>query len=100
MPLTKEFRESASSVMLAFLDHTPPSEAVRIPLEPQEGMTLWEYRKTYYLRTRDSLMWPAWSAVVNGAGGIRCYEVQKTPRLLVSRDGVIETYRVKDTRHE
>ena len=100
VPLTKEFRESASSVMLAFLDHTPPSEAVRIPLDPQEGMTLWEYRKTYYLRTRDSLMWPAWSAVVNGAGGIRCYEVQKTPRLLVSRDGVIETYRVKDTRHE
>lgn len=96
-PLTKEFKESASSVMLAFLDHVPPSEAVRIPMEPKDkGMTLWKYRNTHYLRTNHSLMWPSWTAVVNGAGGMKCYEMPKTPRILISREGVIETFVVRD----
>lgn len=96
-PLTKEFKESASSVMLAFLDHVPPSEAVRIPMEPKDkGMTLWKYRNIHYLRTSHSLMWPSWTAVVNGAGGLKCYELPKTPRILISREGVIETFVVRD----
>lgn len=95
-PITKNIKETASSVMLAFLDHVPPADARRVRLEPKdEKTTLWALNDTHYLRTTHSLIWPAWTAVVNGAGGIRCYEMPVTPRIVLSRDGVIETIRIK-----
>ena len=36
------------------------------------------------------------AAGVNGAGGLKCYELPKTPRILISREGVIETFVVRD----
>ena len=95
-PLTKEIKETASSAMLAFLDHVPPTSATRVTFTPKDDSTiLWKLEGKHYLRTMHSLMWPAWLSVVNGAGGIKCYEMPITPRLMLSRNGVVETFKIK-----
>ncbi len=95
-PLTKEIKETASSAMLAFLDHVPPANARRVAFTPKDDSTfLWKLDGKHYLRTMHALMWPAWLSVVNGAGGIKCYEMPITPRLMLSRNGVVETFKIK-----
>lgn len=95
-PLTKDIKETASSAMLAFLDHVPPAESVRVRTEPKdEKTTIWKFQDQHYIRTTHTLMWPAWTSVVNGAGGIKCYEAPVTPRLLLSKNGEIETVVLK-----
>ena len=37
-------------------------------------------------------MWPAWSAVVNGAGHTRCYKTPATTRIMLSVNGQIQTF--------
>lgn len=96
IPVLKNIKETANSTMLSFLDRVPPKDAVRLRIDPADGDLLgWEYNGKHYLRTTDMLVWPAWIAVVNGAGDTKCYEVEPTPRVMISRDGVIQTLLLK-----
>lgn len=91
-PILADIKETANSTMLAFLDQVPPSNAVRVRTNAKAGtMTVWSYNDRHYIRTNQTLMWPAWSAVVNGPGNTKCYEVPKTARVMLSIDGKIET---------
>lgn len=106
MPIIENIKETATSEMLAFLDRVPPTSAVRVALEsPTDKLTVWRLGNAHYIRTDHTLMWPAWTAVVHGAGNVRCYEAPVTPRLMLSADGKIRTVVVKETagkggRHE
>lgn len=42
-------------------------------------------------------MWPAWTAVVNGAGSTKCYELPVTTRIMLSREGSVQTILLKNT---
>ena len=87
------------TAMLAFLDRVPPEKAVRVRVEPgTDDVLVWNYNGKHYLRTVHSLMWPAWTAVVNGAGNTRCYEVPVTSRVMLSRNGQIQTLLLKPSR--
>jgi intracellular multiplication protein IcmK len=89
-------KETVSSEMLAFLDRVPPKGAHRLRLDPASAASdLWSMGDMYFLRTSDSLVWPAWKAVVNGAGAIKCYEIPVTSRVLIARDGKISTFKIK-----
>ena len=93
VPILKDIRETADSSMLAFLDRVPPEGAVRIRMEPRsETVGIWKYNGKHYIRTSNALMWPAWSAVVNGAGHTRCYETPATTRIMLSVNGQIQTF--------
>ena len=96
VPITKAIKETADSSMLAFLDRVPPEQAARVRVEPgSDDMLVWSYNGKHYVRTIHSLMWPAWTAVVNGAGNTRCYEIPLTSRLMISRNGQIQTIRLQ-----
>ena len=96
VPITKDIRETADSSMLAFLDRVPPEQAARVRVEPgSDDVLVWSYNGKHYVRTIHSLMWPAWTAVVNGAGNTRCYEIPITSRLMISRNGQIQTIRLQ-----
>ena len=43
-------------------------------------------------------MWPAWLAVVNGAGDVKCYEAPVTSRIMVSNNGKIQTIVLSDAK--
>lgn len=96
MPLVKDIRETADSTMLSFLDRVPPKDSVKMRFEPKaENVSIWEYGNKLYIRTAHPLIWPAWNAVVNGAGNTRCYEAPRTGRIMLSINGNIETFVLK-----
>jgi intracellular multiplication protein IcmK len=98
IPIVENIKETASSELLAFLDRVPPPAAARVALDaPTDKLTIWRLGDAHYIRTEHALMWPAWTAVVHGAGNVRCYEAPVTPRLMLSADGKIRTVVVKET---
>ncbi|WP_367116543.1 DotH/IcmK family type IV secretion protein [Desulfovibrio sp.] len=98
VPIIENIKETADSAMLAFLDRVPPVEAARVRMEPgQEKVNVWKYNDRHYIRTSHTLMWPAWTAVVNGAGNVKCYEAPVTARVMFSINGRIQTIILKDS---
>ena len=98
VPIIENIKETADSAMLAFLDRVPPQEAARVRMEPaQEKVNVWKYNGKHYIRTSHTMMWPAWTAVVNGAGNVKCYEAPVTARVMFSVNGRIQTIILKDS---
>lgn len=96
IPVLKDIRETANSTMLSILDRVPPENSTRLKMQPaSDDLMGWEHNGKHYLRTSRMLVWPAWNAVVNGAGNTKCYEVEPTSRIMLSRDGGIQTVHVR-----
>ncbi|MGE9986145.1 DotH/IcmK family type IV secretion protein [Desulfovibrio sp. SGI.169] len=99
LPIIRDIKETADSSMLAFLDRVPPEKAVRVRVEPgADDVLVWNYNGKLYVRTVHSLMWPAWTAVLNGAGNTKCYEVPVTSRLMLSKNGQLQTLLLKHSK--
>ncbi len=101
IPIIENIKETTTSELLAFLDRVPPASAVRVGLESPpynlaDKLTVWRLGDAHYIRTDHTLMWPAWTAVVHGAGNVRCYEAPVTPRLMLSASGKIRTVVLKE----
>lgn len=98
VPVIENVRETVDSTILAFLDRVPPDGAVRVRTEPHmDKVSVWRFNNTHYIRTSHTLMWPAWTASVNGAGNVKCYEAPVTSRIMISNNGNIQTIVLKDT---
>ena len=98
VPIIQDIKETVDSNLLAFLDRVPPKGAVRIGIKPnQENLTVWKFGEKHYIRSVHTLMWPAWSAVVNGAGSVKCYETAITGRIMLSNNGRIQTITLNDS---
>lgn len=96
------------SIMMQFLDNVPPRSATRIRLlsdsgetrdmqlawEERQGVALWSYQDSLYLRSKHPLTWPAWNAVAKGPGGVRVYELSRVPSIMVSQGGRSVVYEV------
>ena len=96
-PVIEDIKETVNSSMLAFLDHVPQAGAVRVRMEPTpDKVQIWKLGANHYIRTSHSMMWPAWTAVVNGAGNMKCYEVPVTSRIMLSVGGKMQTLVLKD----
>ncbi len=91
-PSIERISETVSSAMLAFLDQVPPNNALRVQTSLQvENLKVWKYEDKIFIRTKDLLLFPSWSASVNGAGNIKCYEIyHNNTRILLSIDGQIQ----------
>lgn len=75
-----------NSIEYSFLYETPPAEAEEIELRPSLGRA-WLYEGRIFYRSASNLIWPAYTGVVNGQGGVRVYELGLVPLLMISRDG-------------
>ena len=76
-----------SHTQIAFLEGTPPAGARTLTAHPAKPATAWLYKGSIYLRTRASLVFPAWQSVVRGSGHLRVYTVAPVPQILVDRHG-------------
>ena len=97
VPVIEDIKETVNSSMLAFLDHVPPAGAVRVRMESApEKVQVWKLGTNHYIRTNHSMVWPAWTAVVNGAGNMKCYEAPVTSRVMLSVGGRMQTLVLKE----
>jgi intracellular multiplication protein IcmK len=97
LPIIEDIKETANSTMLAFLDRVPPTQATRVRFDPApDKLAIWKLGDSHYIRTSHALMWPAWTAVVNGAGNVRCYEAPPTSRIMISVNGRVQTIILKE----
>lgn len=77
---------AVSPTMLAFLDATPPTSARRMKTDPPLTDTqVWSMDGAYYVRTRRSMTWPAWTAVAS-QDGVRAYRLAPVESLLLTDD--------------
>jgi intracellular multiplication protein IcmK len=91
---------SAGNIDMAkILEGVPPSGASRLSVSGIDGRTS-AYRLSgrTYLRTPTTLLSPGWSQSVSSADGMRVYEIENAPVVLVSEKG--KMVRVKLTERE
>ena len=72
----------------SMLEGIAPADAVPLSVEgvsPDE-VRAWRLGGETYIRTRYTLMSPAWDASENGEGGMTIYAIPSTPVVLLSAD--------------
>lgn len=79
--------QTISAHQIRFLDGVPPSGAKPLTTAPGLTVEAWLYHHRIYVRTRGSLVFPAWEAVVRGSHHLRVYTIAPTPQILVDRHG-------------
>ena len=84
-----------SPLISSFLDGLPPETAEPVALD-QPGLSAWRLNNALYLRTRMTLLSPAWSNSAAGAGGLKVYVVPDVPVILASDNGRLVSVQVLD----
>lgn len=95
MPATgQNLPPNANSVLLNVLDGVPPpgSKLLDVTGGPAEA---WGVGNKLYVRTRLTILSPAWMSFMNSADGMNAYEMQKAPVLLVSWHGKVMQLKVE-----
>jgi intracellular multiplication protein IcmK len=81
--------DAANSSLMNLLDGVAPPKAKQLSI-PNSNSQAWLIAKDkIYLRTRLTLLSPAWISKMTSADGMNAYEIPKTPSLLVSNQGQI-----------
>lgn len=88
LPIDTGLPDQATPVLLSVLDGIPPKGSRKLTVDKGVGQA-WEVRGKMYLRTRYTLLSPGWLATMASADGTTAYQLQKTPMLLISKNGQI-----------
>lgn len=87
--LNESLPDGANSSLMNLLDGVAPPKAKQLSI-PNSNSQAWLVAKDkIYLRTRLTLLSPAWLSKMTSADGMNAYEIPKTPSLLVSNQGQI-----------
>lgn len=87
---------SASKALLDILDGVSPNQARKLSLSNNALAEAWLVRKKLYIRSRFTLLSPAWEAKMSSADGMNAYELPLTPLLLFSYYGKMLEVKVQD----
>lgn len=83
-----------STDLLQVLDGVPPSQAKQLNLTGGEGR-IWLLNGNLYLRTKMTVISPAWTAVMTSTDGMHAYKMSPVPVILASLNGQMIRLRVK-----
>lgn len=72
--------------LLTILDGIPPPNSVTLQITGGAAQG-WLVKERFYIRTRLTLLSPAWIATLSSPDGMRAYELPKTPLILASNNG-------------
>ncbi|MGE3919447.1 MAG: DotH/IcmK family type IV secretion protein [Gammaproteobacteria bacterium] len=75
-----------ANVLLSVLEGIPPSGSRALHIDEEMGY-VWLLEDKIYLRTRWTLLSPAWLQTMSSADGTHAYQLLKTPLLLMSQNG-------------
>ncbi|MDR2459959.1 MAG: DotH/IcmK family type IV secretion protein [Deltaproteobacteria bacterium] len=86
-----QFSPLLDGTLYSFLDGLVPKGARAVSFVPSlEGISIYDYEGRLYIRTKSSLLWPAFKARVIGASGYAVYETESVPSLLISLEDEIK----------
>ncbi len=84
--LGRNLPEAANPALLNLLDGVPPSGGT--VLKVSKGLAqAWLLNDHIYVRTRLTIISPAWIATISSPDGMKAYEMPKTPLILTSING-------------
>ena len=75
--------------MLSFLDGIAPQNARALSVNSNLKLQVWIYQDLMYVRTKNKLISPAFTAKHANASGVKVYALQPVPVLVISADGKI-----------
>lgn len=85
-PMGDNLPTGANPELLNILDGVPPAGSKVLKVQGGNCQA-WIFNNKLYVRTRLTILSPAWIATMSSADGTKAYEMPKTPQLLVSQDG-------------
>ena len=85
---------SANKMLLHVLDGVPPPGSTRLTVSGGDARA-WLYRNKMYVRTSLTILSPAWLSTMMSADGMRAYEMQKSPVILVTWHGKVMQLKVE-----
>jgi intracellular multiplication protein IcmK len=86
-------RQDVASILQGIV----PDSAVKLNVSGVDGRTsAYTYNGMMYLRTPLTLLSPGWSGSVSSADGMRVYELQSTPIVLLSNGGKMVRAQISD----
>ena len=80
--------------LLSILDGSPPTGGQMLKVEGGDAQA-WQVAGKLFLRTRYTVLSPGWMATLSSADGMRVYEMQQTPLVLVSAHGKVIQLKLK-----
>lgn len=83
----------ATPILLDVLDAIPPYGSRQLEISADIGQA-WLLQGKMYIRTPFTLLSPGWLATMSSADGTNAYELQRSPMLLVSKNGKIVTVKI------
>jgi intracellular multiplication protein IcmK len=97
----KNALRAGSAEIMTFLDNAPPPSAQRVRINGADSRTMaWLIDKRMFVRTPLTMISPSWDASVASADGTTVYELEETPVLLMSDNGVLVRARVARKEEE
>lgn len=84
-----------SPYLLDVLNGVPPPGSRKLVLRNCISCELWALNKRFFLRTRFTLLSPAWISKMSSPDGTNAYELNQTPVLLLSEHGKVFTLNVE-----
>lgn len=94
LPIDSSLPPQATPLLLNVLDGIAPKGSKTLTVTGGIGK-VWLLNGKLYLRTRYTLLSPGWLATMSSADGTNAYELQKTPLLLVAKNGKVEHIKVE-----
>lgn len=84
--ITTHLQGSANPLLVNILDGIPPASTRKLKLDRDFGEAF-AVGNRMYLRTKRTVISPAWTAKVSSPDGMHVYEMMPTPMVLVSENG-------------
>ena len=91
---TNGLPDQANPTLLGILDGIPPDGSQLLTV-PSGQAQAWLFNNKLFLRTRVTILSPAWISIMSSADGTHAYELQKTPTLLISNNGKVEQLKIE-----
>lgn len=85
---------SADPVLLGVLSGVPPEGSKELSVSDNTSQA-WMLNDKLFLRTRSTVLSPAWLATMSSADGMKAYLMPKTPMILVSQHGKAVQLRIE-----
>jgi intracellular multiplication protein IcmK len=88
LPISSGLPPEATPILLDVLDGIPPSGSKQLIVRDNVG-SAWLLEDKIYIRTDYTLLSPGWLATMASADGTNAYELQRTPMVLMSKNGKV-----------